>query len=57
MCNWVTMVYSRKLTEHCKPAIMEKKSLYIKNELLYFNIVSYNLFVRKTKNIVKMQAV
>ena len=24
MCNWVTMLYSRKLTEHCKPAIMEK---------------------------------
>ena len=26
MCNWVTMLYSRKLTEHCKPAIMEKKN-------------------------------
>ena len=25
MCNWVTMLYSKKLTEHCKPAIMEKK--------------------------------
>ena len=24
MCNWVTMLYSRKLTEHCKPAIMKK---------------------------------
>ena len=24
MCNWVTMPYSRKLTEHCKSAIMEK---------------------------------
>ena len=21
---WVTLLYSRKLTEHCKPAIMEK---------------------------------
>ena len=32
MCNWVTMLYSRRLTEHCKPAIMEKnKSHYIKN--------------------------
>ena len=32
MCDWVTMLYSRKLTEHCKPAIMEKnKSHYIKN--------------------------
>ena len=24
MCNWVILLYSRKLTEHCKPAIMEK---------------------------------
>ena len=24
MCNWVTLLYSRKLTEHCKPAKMEK---------------------------------
>ena len=29
MCNWVTMLYSRKLTEHCKPATMEKKNCYI----------------------------
>ena len=24
MCNWVNMLYSRKLTEHCVPAIMKK---------------------------------
>ena len=24
MCDWVTLLYSRKLTEHCKPGIMEK---------------------------------
>ena len=31
MCNWVTMLYSRKLTEHCKSAIMEKnKNHYTK---------------------------
>ena len=24
MCDWVSLLYSRKLTEHCKPAIMEK---------------------------------
>ena len=29
--NWVTMLYSRNLTEHCKAAIMEKnKNHYIK---------------------------
>ena len=24
MCNWVNLLYSRKLAEHCKPAILEK---------------------------------
>ena len=24
MCDWVTMPYGRKLTEHCEPAIIEK---------------------------------
>ena len=24
MCDWVISPYSRKLTEHCKPAIMKK---------------------------------
>ena len=33
MCNWITMLYSRKLTEHCKPAITEKnKNHYIKKK-------------------------
>ena len=26
MCNWVTMLYSRKLKEHSKPAIMGEKN-------------------------------
>ena len=31
MCDWVILLYSRKLTEHCKPAIIEKnKNHYIK---------------------------
>ena len=30
VCDWVTLLYSRKLTEHCKPAIMGKnKNHYI----------------------------
>ena len=24
MCDWVALLYSRKLIEHCRPAIMEK---------------------------------
>ena len=30
MRNWVNILYSGKLTEHCKPAIMGKKNHYIK---------------------------
>ena len=30
MCNWVTMLYSRKSTEQCKPAIVEKIKIVIK---------------------------
>ena len=41
MCNWVTLLYRRKLTEHCKPAIMEKIKIIIKlNEMqkkIFFN--------------------
>ena len=29
-CDWVILLYSRKLTEHCKPAIMEKIKILIK---------------------------
>ena len=32
LCNWITMLYSGNLMEHCKPVIMEKnKNHYIKN--------------------------
>ena len=34
MCDWVTLLYSRKLTEHCKPAIMEKIKIIIKKKFL-----------------------
>ena len=37
MCDWVTMLYSRKLTEHCKPAITEKKKKKIIT-LIYIHI-------------------
>ena len=32
MCNWVTLLYSRKLTEYCKPAIMEKIKIILKKK-------------------------
>ena len=27
MCNWFILLYNRKLTEHCKPAIIQKKNI------------------------------
>ena len=33
MCDWVTLLYSRNLTEHCKPAIMEKLKIIKKEEM------------------------
>ena len=32
MCDWVTLLYSRKPTEHCKLAIMEKNKNDKKDE-------------------------
>ena len=32
MCDWVTLLHSRKLTEHCKPAIMEKVKIILKRK-------------------------
>ena len=33
MCDWVTLLYSRKWTEHCKPAIMKRIKIIKKNFL------------------------
>ena len=46
MCNWVTMLYSRKLTEHCTQAIMEKN----KNHYMYIE----KMLCQKTKKICKL---
>ena len=32
VCAWVTLLYSRKLTEDCKPALMGKKNHLEKRE-------------------------
>ena len=32
MCDWVTLLYSSKLAEHCKPVIMEKNKNEIKKK-------------------------
>ena len=32
MCDWVTLLYGRKLTKHCKSAIMEKIKIIIKKK-------------------------
>ena len=42
MYNWVTMLYSRKLTEHCKPAIMEKIKIII-YKFWWYDMIEYYL--------------
>ena len=34
MCDWVMLLYSRKLTEHCKPAMMEKIKIIKKKKCM-----------------------
>ena len=41
MCDWVTLLCSRKLTEHCKSAIMEKIKNIIKNIRKHMYIFLY----------------
>ena len=33
MCDWVTFLYSRKLTEHCKPAVTGKIKIIKKKRI------------------------
>lgn len=44
MCDWATLVYSRKLTEHSKPALIEKN----KNHQIIITIKRNGSFVRLT---------
>ena len=45
ICNWVTLLCSRKLTEHCRPAIMEKnKNHYIEKKVSLFKNVFRKTF-------------
>ena len=32
ICDWVALLYSRKVTEHCTPAIMEKIKIIKKKD-------------------------
>ena len=46
ICNWVTTLYSRKLTEPCKPAIMEKiKFIILKNKNKYIKLMGKCLVI------------
>ena len=45
MCDWVTLLYSRKLTEYYKPAIMEKIKIILKNKPIGFLVKSFVIFI------------
>ena len=53
MCDWVSLLYSRKFREYCKPAIMEKiKIIKKKNKYIYFlefPFVTYPFFKPRTR--------
>ena len=43
MCDWVTLLYSRKLTEHGKPTIIEKIKIIKKKNLEKYNLNAFHL--------------
>ena len=45
MCEWVILLYSRKLREHYKPAIMEKNKNHFKKMVLPLGYSSASLRV------------
>ena len=61
MCNWVTMLYSEKLTKHCKPVekikiiINEKRGEYYsaikKNEIMSFTTTWMQLEILKLSEV------
>ena len=52
MCDWVTLLYSRKLTAHCKPAIkikiikIKKMAKRVNSILYVFTIIIKKMKVR-----------
>ena len=44
MCDWVILLYSRKLAEHCKPPIMEKNKNH-KIKKFNLHIITFPLFL------------
>ena len=45
MCDGVTLLYSRKLTEHCKLAMMEKIKIIKKNLEMRYAYIMFCLVV------------
>ena len=41
VCDWVTLLYSRKLTEHGKPAIMEKNKNHQKKKINFMKNLTH----------------
>ena len=58
MCDWVTLLCSGKLTEHCKSVIMEKiKNHYRKNvNCLIFNKYKIKIISDNKKEILKLKS-
>ena len=51
MCGWVTLLYSRKLREHCKPAIIEKvKIIKLQKKRKKLSKIKYEWKTKRKKN-------
>jgi len=50
MCDWVILLYSRKLTEHCKPAMMEKNEIIKKMHNFHFPFKKLEILSKPSKN-------
>ena len=50
MCDWATLLYSRTLTEHCKPIIMEKiKIIQNQNKMWYVHTMEYYSVLKRNR--------
>ena len=59
ICDWVTLLYSRKLTEHYKLTIMEKIKIILKKEnkkhcggnIITIIVIVFSMFKKLSKDL------
>ena len=54
MCDWVTLLYSRKLIEYCKPATVEKIKISFKKHHGILICSATNLNTLESSNLISL---